>query len=53
MGDPAEPCPKPDEEFETVFCASFFHKKLNRRVYAHEYGKKVFALRFRRKSKAA
>ncbi len=38
-----------DGEFDVVFCTSFFHRGLKRRLYAHECGKKVFALRFRRK----
>lgn len=51
MGEPAQSCP-PKDEYDVVFCKSFFHKGLKRRVYAYEYGKKVFALRFRRKHAA-
>lgn len=38
-----------DDDFEYIYVTSFFHKKLGRRIHAHECGKKAFRLRIRRK----
>jgi hypothetical protein len=41
------------QEYDEVFVKSYFNKALGRRIYAHEYGKQCFVLRFRRKRAAA
>lgn len=39
---------KEADDADVVFVKSFFHRGLNRRIYAWQYGKKAFALRKRK-----
>ena len=38
-------------EGDVIFVTSFFSKKANRRIYAHEYGKRAFPIRVTSTSK--
>lgn len=40
---------KPEDDYEYIFVKSFFHKKLGKRIYASQCGKKAFRLRVKRK----
>lgn len=40
---------KSDDAYEYIFVTSFFHKKLGKRIYANQCGKKAFRIRVKRK----
>ena len=39
----------PEDEFETIYVASFVHPKTKQRIYASQYGLKAFPLKVRRR----
>ncbi|WP_422460261.1 MULTISPECIES: hypothetical protein [unclassified Endozoicomonas] len=40
-----------DDDYEVVYCTSYFNKKAGKRIYAHQYGLKAFCFKFPKKRK--
>jgi hypothetical protein len=40
---------KPEDEYEIIFVASYWHKRAGKRIYASSFGKKAIPIRIRKK----